>query len=59
MAEIVNLRRTRKAKARAEKEQRAAENRAKTSTPKALRVLEKSRREKTLRDLDGKKRESD
>lgn len=59
MAEIVNLRRTRKAKARTEKEQRATENRAKTSTPKALRVLEKSRREKILRDLDGKKRESD
>ena len=59
MAEIVNLKRVRKAKARAEKEQRAAENRAKALTPKPLRDLEKKKREKTLRDLEGKKRRDD
>jgi len=57
MGEIVNLRQARKQKARAEKEQRATENRARTLTPKALRDLEKKRREKVLKDLEGKKRE--
>jgi len=59
MAEIVNLKRVRKSKARAEKEQRAAENRAKTLAPKSLRNLKKKRREKILKDLEGNKRNED
>jgi len=56
MAEIINLKRARKSKARAEKEQRATENRAKALTPKSLRNLEKKRRKKILKDLEGNKR---
>jgi hypothetical protein len=59
MAEIINFRRARTSKVRAEKEQRAAENRAKALTPKSLHRLEKKRREKILRDLEGHKREQD
>jgi hypothetical protein len=56
MAEIINLKRAKKAKARAEKEQHAAENRAKTLTPKASREIEKKSWEKILRDVEGNKR---
>lgn len=56
MAEIINLKRARKSKARAEKEQRATENRAKALTPKSLRNLEKNVGKKILKDLEGNKR---
>lgn len=45
MAEIVNLRRARKNKARAEKEKTARNNRVLHGMPKALRKLEQARRE--------------
>lgn len=53
-AEIINFRKAQKARARTEKEKRAAENRAAFGRTTALRqneVLEKSKLE---RDLDGK-----
>ena len=51
MAEIVNLRRVRKAKDRAEKEKTAQANRVLHGTPKALRNLEKARKDKVDRGL--------
>jgi hypothetical protein len=57
MAEIVNLKRARKAKARAEKDKAAQANRIAHGTPKALRKLEDARREKSLRDLDAHKKD--
>ena len=52
MAEIVNLRRARKAKGRAEKDRAAETNRAKFGTAKAERDLVKARETKAARDLD-------
>ena len=46
MAEIVNLRRARKAKGRAEKEREAEANRVKHGVPKPARDLAKARAEK-------------
>ena len=57
MAEIVNLRQARKAKARAEKEQAAETNRAKFGRTKAERERERMLTEKQVRDLDGHKRD--
>jgi hypothetical protein len=45
MAEIINLRRARKTKARSEKDKVAKANRVAHGTPKALRNLNKARRE--------------
>lgn len=57
MAEIVNLRRARKAKARAEKDSAAAANRAKFGEPAALRDLraarERQRAERLAQHLRG------
>jgi hypothetical protein len=55
MADILNLRRARKAKARAEKDRAADANRIAHGTPKALRKLEAARREKELSRLESKK----
>ena len=52
MADIVNLRRARKAKARAEKDKEAESSRALHGTPKHLREITKLRSEKAARDLD-------
>jgi hypothetical protein len=52
MAEIVNLRRARKAKGRAEKNRAADANRAKFGTAKSERNLAKARAEKAARDTD-------
>lgn len=52
MNEIVNLRRARKAKARAEAEDVAATNRARFGTPKKERALTKARSEKAAESLD-------
>jgi hypothetical protein len=52
MADIVNLNRARKGKARDEKEKTAEANRLFHGTPKALRKLAKARRDKSLRELD-------
>ena len=59
MAEIVNLRRARKDKARAEKEKTAEANRISHGTPKALRNLEKARKDKADQSLSGHKLEND
>ena len=55
MAEIINLRRARKAKGRAEKEKTAEANRVLHSTPKALRNLQKARKDKADQSLSGHK----
>ena len=56
-AEIINLRRTRKAKQRAEKEKTAEANRVLHGTPKALRNLQKARKDKADQGLSGNKLE--
>ena len=57
MAEIVNLRRARKAKTRAEKDRTAEANRAKFGTSKSERDLSKARAEKATHDLESSKLE--
>ena len=52
MADIVNLRRARKAKARAEKDKAADANRVLHGTPAHVRKITKRRAEKAARDLD-------
>ena len=53
MAQIVNLNKARKAKARTEAKARAAGNRAKFGRPKAEKAAEEARAEKAARDLEG------
>lgn len=55
MAEIVNLKRVRKHKARGEKDKRAEANRARHGTLRALRDLKKAQDEKSARDIEGHK----
>jgi hypothetical protein len=55
MAEIINLRRVKKAKARAEKSREADANRTKHGTPKAIRDLAKARDEKAKENLEAHK----
>ena len=57
MAEIINLRRARKAKARDEKQKAAEANRAVHGTPKHLRDLAKAKTAKAVRDLDAHKKD--
>ncbi len=52
-AEIVNLRRARKTKAKAEKKKSAEANRVLHGTPKALRTLGKTRKGKADQALSG------
>jgi len=59
MAEIVNLRRARKAKARAEKDKTAQANRVAHGTPKALRNLAEARKDKADQRLSGHKLSDD
>ena len=59
MAEIVNLRRARKAKARAEKEETAQANRVLHGTPKALRNLAEARKDKADQALSGHRLEKE
>ena len=59
MNEIINLRRVRKAKARAASEADAAANRAAHGRTKAERTLSKAEREANARKLDGHKRDDD
>ena len=58
MAEIVNLNRARKAKARAEKDRRAEANRIAHGTPKALKKLERAKLEQSAERLSGHKLEN-
>ena len=53
MAEIVNLRRARKAKGRAEKEKTAEANRLLHGTPKHLRKLSEAQKDKAEQRLSG------
>jgi len=54
-AEIVNLRRARKDKARAQKAEQAAESRARSGRTKAERQKEASDKARIARELDGAK----
>ena len=55
MAEIVNLKRVKKAKTRAEKTKKAEANRIRHAVPKALRDLEEARAAKRLHDIDARR----
>ena len=55
MAEIINLRRARKAKARDAKAADADAARAKHGVAKPVRELAKARKDKAARDIDGAK----
>ena len=59
MAEIVNLRRAKKQKARAAKEQAASLNRVHFGTSKSQEKVNSARAEKARTDLEGKKLDSD
>ncbi|HEX7726587.1 MAG TPA: DUF4169 family protein [Rhizomicrobium sp.] len=59
MAEIVNLRRVKKAKARAEKSAEADANRARHGVAKPLRELAKARDEKAMENLEAHKLDSE
>ena len=54
-AEVVNLRRARKAKARVERADAGARNRARFGRPKAERELDAARDARTESEVDGKK----
>ncbi len=58
-AEIVNLRRIRKGKARAEKDREAEANRVAFGRTKAEKLTTKAEREAGVRKLDGHKRDRD
>lgn len=59
MAEIVNLRRARKARDRAEKDKTAEANRVTHGTPKAVRDLAEARKDKADQRLSGHRLEDD
>jgi hypothetical protein len=59
MAEIVNLRRARKSRARVEKDAQAAENRTQFGRTKAEKRATETERAQTEADLDGKKMRDD
>ena len=53
MAEIINLKRARKARAKADKDKTAEANRVLHGTPKALRNLAEARKDKADQGLSG------
>ena len=57
MAEIINLRKSRKVKARAEKEAAAEENRAKAGRTKAEKAVGAAQKDLTERTLDAHRRD--
>jgi Domain of unknown function (DUF4169) len=59
MIEIINLNRARKAKKRTEKEKTAEANRVLHGTPKALRNLQKARKDKADQGLSGHRLEKE
>ena len=59
MAEIVNFKRAKKARARAQADEKAAANRVTFGTPKAQRDLAKARREKDAGKIDAHKIDSE
>lgn len=58
MAEVINLRQARKKKVRGASDAIAATNRLRHGRTKAERVIEETRRERAVRDLDAHKREN-
>jgi hypothetical protein len=59
MTDLINLRRARKARARAEKDKQAEANRVAHGTPKTLRDLEKARSELAARRLENRRLDAD
>ena len=59
MAEIVNLRRARKDKARQQRESEADANRRRFGRTKAEKAADKNAQERTRREVDGKKIDRD
>jgi hypothetical protein len=59
MADLINLNKARKERARAEKPAKAAENRVAFGRTKAEKDLEKARTENAARLLDGHRRDGD
>jgi hypothetical protein len=59
MVDIINLKRARKAKEKAEKEKTAQANRVLHGTPKTLRNLQKARKDKADQGLTGHRLEND
>jgi Domain of unknown function (DUF4169) len=59
MAEIINLRREKKRKGRAEKERQASLNRVRFGTPTAERKINSARSSKENADLEAKKLDPD
>jgi hypothetical protein len=59
MAEIINLNRARKARAKADKEKTAETNRVLHGTPKAVRNLAEARKDKADQGLTGHRLEND
>jgi len=59
MADLINLRRARKARKRTAKELEAAANRARFGTPKHERGITKARSDKDTQELEGKKLDPD
>lgn len=59
MAEVINLRLARKAKARADKASQAASNRAAFGESKAAKAIRKTETQRAGRQLDGHKRDRD
>ncbi len=59
MADLINLRRARKAKARSEKDKTAQASRIAHGTPKTTRKLEEARKEQASQRLSGHKLENE
>jgi len=59
MAEIVNLRRARKDKARQQRESEAAANRRRFGRTKAEKAADKDAQDRSRREVDGKKIDRD
>ena len=59
MTEIINLNKTRKAKARSEKEKSASQNRVKFGRTKEEKQAEKLKTERADRHMEGHKRETE
>jgi len=59
MAEIINLRLARKARAHTKAEEQAAENRAKFGRSKAEKTIQQAEADRQARTLDGAKREGE
>jgi len=58
-AEVVNLRRARKARTRMEKDAKAAENRRRHGRTKAEKQTESAERERAARRIESRRREPD